>query len=82
MASLVVFAAPVADTARFGFEPSDLDAQQSSAMFVAGGREIYGKLLLWPVNCKTTTVQRHLLSLNEPCLDQLRCWLNSNGRTL
>ena len=41
-ASLAVFDAPVADTARFGVEPS---AQQSSAMFVAGGREIHGKLL-------------------------------------
>ena len=69
---------------RWAFWPvlNSLDAQQSSASFVAGGREIYRNLLLWPANFTATTGQGHLLSLNEPCLHQLRCWLNSSGRTL
>ena len=68
---------------RWAFWPvlNSLDAQQSSASFVAGGREIYRNLLLWPANF-TATTGGHLLSLNEPCLHQLRCWLNSSGRTL
>ena len=87
-ASLAVFAAPVADTARFGsVELSDQSwivlmlSKAVPALWLAGAKFI-AICFCGPPTLQLQQDRGHLLSLNEPCLHQLRCWLNSSGRTL